>query len=307
MDWDSYNTRINIRGTTPRDRDLSYLKQSLEKSVNSLSCKKVLINNIERDIIFDSISSTNTVLNEYVIKAIPNETFTLGQMVVWNNANWLINDRNIDDEVYTKGTLVLCPFTLKFQLNSQILSYPYYVISNSPSLDENKYIITSDTIRKIKLPFDNNTKMLKTDMRFMGDTFGDGKPQCWKITDLALDKGLLQLTDVRDEYNDSTDNIELGICNYSVLSPTPSEIIITGVSTITKLSTATFTANSDVTWSVSNLDESDNVYVSQSDITDTSIKLTAVDIVGKYIILTATSQVDTELVSNKTVQIVGLF
>ena len=304
MDWDSYNARINIRGETQRDRDLSYLKQSLEKSINSLSCKTVLFGSVQRKIIFDTLNSTSSkIMNTYKIKSLPNETFLKGQFFTYENNKWLITECDADDEVYTTGICNLCPHSFKFQNSlGEILEYPYYIDNQSVSVEENKFIISSDSKLRIKLSFDDNTKLFSYDKRFMGEVF-NGVPQCWKIIDLSTDNGILCVTLEKDEYNKDTDNITLGVCDYTTPTSPISDLIITGSKTIKKLTSQTYSATEDVIWTVANVDESSNNYITTSEITDTSIKLTSGNFVGKYITLTATSQLDSEITTNITIQI----
>mgnify|MGYP003506735024 CR=1 FL=1 len=47
IDWDLYTKRLNINGSTKRERDLNKLQNDIiSKSVDSLSYKTVFINNI---------------------------------------------------------------------------------------------------------------------------------------------------------------------------------------------------------------------------------------------------------------------
>jgi hypothetical protein len=52
MDWNLYNTFINANGSTPRDRKINELKNSLNKKLeNSASCKSIKINNVDKKLI----------------------------------------------------------------------------------------------------------------------------------------------------------------------------------------------------------------------------------------------------------------
>lgn len=168
------------------------------------------------------------------IIAFPNETFYVGQVVDCYGAKWLITNVNLNKQIYTVGKMTLAPNVLKFQdPQGNILSYPYFIDSSLPSLDSNKMIRTSDTIRRIKLTFDKYTQSFYIGKRFMGEVFNE-IPQCWKINELNSEeeKGLLIVTLEKDEYNSETDNKEFGICNYFdpiVPSPTANcEIVYSG-------------------------------------------------------------------------------
>ena len=114
-------------------------------------------------------------------------------------------------QIYTVGHMKCCPHVLKFQNSlGEIMAYPYFIDTSSASTENGKLIITSDSTRRIKLSFDVNTKLFSYGKRFMGEVFND-VPQCWKITDLMSEDGVLSLTLEKDEYSPEVDNIELGV------------------------------------------------------------------------------------------------
>jgi len=212
--------------------------------------ENVLISGLKQKLLVMKNKDDSAIKN---ILAYPNETFICGQIVDCYDSKWIITEVDANKQIYTKGKMTLCPNILKFQNSSStIYSYPYYVDSSSPSLSENKTITTSDTIRKIVLSLDEQTKMFTYDKRFMGEVFNN-VPQVWEITDLDAQSksGLLILTLVKDEYSKDADNLLLGICDYvtPTITPTPTtnyvEITYSGLAQIksggsTRSFTATF-------------------------------------------------------------------
>jgi hypothetical protein len=261
-----------------------------------------LLSPISKRVIIQNTTATSQNKTERKILSKSNE-LVCGKYIKDENKYWLISSYSNDNGFYSQNMINLCTRSLKFQKpNGDIVEYPYFVENQLISVEENKFLLSSDTEIRIKLSFDDNTKLFSYDKRFMGEVF-NGVPQCWKIIDLSTDNGLLCVTLEKDEYNKDTDNIQLGVCDYITPASLVSDLIITGSKTIKKLTSQIYSATEDVVWTVTNVDESSNNYITTSEITDTSIKLTSGNFVGKYITLTATSQLDSEITTNITIQI----
>lgn len=218
-DYTLYNTRINANGLTQRDRLINNQKNMLLRKLNdNPALRDVELGTVETKIDKKLVIISTDDPNIKKITSLPNETFNVGNYVVFEDVNWIINKADADDEIYVDGSMTLCPNMLKFQdYEGNILSYPYFVDSSSPSLDENKMMSSSDTQRKIKLRFDQQTQKFFIDKRFMGKAF-NGEYQCWKITDLdaEIESGLLVVTLQKDKFNAVVDNTLLGICDYFI-------------------------------------------------------------------------------------------
>lgn len=227
-DYSLYNTRTNPNNLSERDRvvdmAMADLRHKLHEHPNlrdvkvgklqEKRCQKLVV--VSKDRMGNSLKDTKQIF------ALPYETFGAGEYVSFQNQEWLINQADIDDELYINGQMTLCPNTLHFQDSTgKIHSYPYFIESTSPSTDENKMLTTTSSTRKMKLPFDELTSEFFIDKRFMGDKLFGGKPQCFKVIDLDADseRGLLTVVLERDEKINDTDNVELRICDY--FSPIP--------------------------------------------------------------------------------------
>lgn len=216
-DYSLFNTRVNAYGDTTRERIVNTAKEDIAKNLyDHPNLRDVRLgtnsNKTDRKIVVISTKDPNVKQ----LSSLPGEFFLAGQYVGFADEHWLIDKADVDDEMYVDGQMTLCPNTLKFQdSQGNILSYPYFVENPLPHLDSNKLITTSSSTRKIKLPFDEHTRSFYIDKRFMGEVF-NGVPQCFKIIDLnaETEKGLLVVTQEKDEFNADTDNVELGICNY---------------------------------------------------------------------------------------------
>ncbi len=211
-----------------KEVEIEKFKRFISKHFNNTIAyeEEVLINGSSKKLI---ILKDKGRENENVKKIIahPNETLSVGQIVECYGAKWIITKVDLNQQVYAVGRMTLAPNILKFQdSKGNILSYPYFVDKTVPSLNENKMISSSDTVRLIKLPFDEYTQQFFIGKRFMGEIF-NGIPQCWKVIDLNSEeeRGLLFVTLEKDEFNNKTDSVEYGVCNYFEpnIEPKPSE------------------------------------------------------------------------------------
>ena len=222
IDWDLYTKRLNINGSTKRERDLNKLQNDItSKSVDSLSYKTVFINNIERHLMIDK----NTKLSTKSIKTLPNEKIDLGNLVVWNDINWLVTEIDLDDEVYTKGTISLCNWLFKWQdLSGNILTRHSVVLNASQynsGVDENKTLTLGSNQFMIYLPLDDDTLKLSYDKRVFIDNNYKIPYKITRPDNVSMSyngDGLIALIMSQDVLSDE-DRPDLGLCNYFV--PTP--------------------------------------------------------------------------------------
>ncbi len=229
INWDLYNTRLTIRGTTQRERtinDFQIMKN--QKGAESPSCKTVLINDVEKQVF---INSTNKRNIKSISPVLNSDSLILGSKVYWKYKYWLLNDLNEDDDVLVDGQIQLCNYTLPFQTTSTtIYNEPCIVIdstrSSSTGEDDGKVITLTDTQALVYIQYNDKTKYLTEEKRIFLDQFTD-KPKVYKITKanrisyMDGDKGLLQLTCDQEEYNSITDSYEYKIADYISTSPSP--------------------------------------------------------------------------------------
>jgi len=220
IDWELYNKRLNINGSTKRERDLNKLQDDItRKSIDSLSYKTIFVKDVERNLIINK--GTKSYLKTF--QTIPNEKLDLGTAVVWKGKNWLVIESDSDDEVYGIGTLQECNYTLKWQnAKGDILSYPaIFTYSNSVGLDKNNVLTTSSKQFTVQLPFDTETILLREDKRFLCD-WQLTQPDAFKITkrnvltDNYNNSGIINLTLTACERKPDTDidRVDIMICDY---------------------------------------------------------------------------------------------
>jgi len=170
--------------------------------------------------------TNNTSLNKYELSLLfpLNTICKAGMYVQYKNDYWLVTSYTNNNLVYQKVIMQLCNYTLKFQSpTGTILSYPCIDDSSiMTGIDENNTISMLNGVHRIKLPFDENTKLIGVDRRFFLDKAGTTTYKVTNVNNTTYnygDKGLIKLTLQQDilQINDGElpkDRPDLGICNY---------------------------------------------------------------------------------------------
>jgi hypothetical protein len=227
FDIDYFLKINNTYGTTNKKQTQLY---NIKNHVNdrfddTIDCYSVKLNNLDRQLLI-----IRTVKqDEKIIKSRPNEEFTVGDYVSFDDKTWLVMTKDECNQVYTTGMIKLCNYILKFQSPSgTILSYPCIdETSSTIGVSENDKISTLNGIHRIKLPFDDNTKLIREDRRFFIDKSGTNTAKVTDVNNTEFnygDKGIIELTLQKDSsYNPMTDIN--GVCNYfePIITPTPPE------------------------------------------------------------------------------------
>lgn len=245
-----YIKRINncYNTTTKQESDLYELKKNVSDGFeDTIDFHNVTIDNsITKQgllIVHDFTKSYNKK-----IKSRPNETFNLGSIVNWDESNWLIYDVDNDKQIYTRGQMEQCNYTLPFQdTDGTILKYPCYIEEiSSQGIIDGKTISTPIQKYNLSLKFDEKTQLLDIDRRFLIDIILGNvvktKVPAYKVVKRDVitnnDKnsgGVLRLQVEYCAFGD-TDNIENMICDYftpsAPQSSTTCQITYTGQSPI---------------------------------------------------------------------------
>ena len=127
------------------------------------------------------------------------------------------------DGIHYQGKLTLCNWILKWQdKNGNILQYPCYSL-NATQYNSgeqfNKQFVIGSAQHIIFLPSDNNTVVLSSPQRFFLDK-NPISPSTYILTQNDTTsynfgkKGIARITVTEHPINESTDRIDLGICDY---------------------------------------------------------------------------------------------
>ena len=187
----------------------------------------VLRNDIKQDFIitFDKNKECHIIPR-------PSEKINIGDVIFWNNIYWLVVDKNLSNTIHTIGTMVSCNRKIKWQNPKTLDIIERWCFCSKPyasNLNEGKVLTTLNGKYNIKLPYDNETKLIGVDRRFMFD-ITDGIAEVYKVefADKNTNKyanvegGFIEWTLGSDLPIDGKDNMELMICDYTEpQSPTP--------------------------------------------------------------------------------------
>lgn len=219
--YEIYKKRLYLHGNTKRERTLYNTKRDFENlSKDSLSCKEVVINNTNRNLVIDD--GTKPYYKN--IKSMPYETFQLGQYVKFAASTYLIINADWDNEIYTDGIMQQCNICLKWQDKNFNIIKKYACIMSASQYNSgenviNKQITIGNNQLIAFLPLDNDTLKLPTDKRmFIDNNIENPKP--YKLTRIDTvtmsyeNVGCVILLFSEDQFNPQTDRADLMLCDY---------------------------------------------------------------------------------------------
>lgn len=219
--WDTYRSRLEVGGTTRRERALKHTQSYISKKLaDSLSCHKVLINGIEQ---------TVTILNQresVALKKIcsfPGEVLLHGGLVDFADSKWLITELDANNEIYTSGIMQRCNYLLKWLNKKGEIIEKWCIVE-----DGTKYLIgekaedimsIGDARIAITISKDEDTIELGRGKRFLVDDIDAETPLAYQITkpnklfNVYDGQGVFRF--ILNEVNmTDDDNVELRIADY---------------------------------------------------------------------------------------------
>lgn len=214
---------LNSSGLTMRDENIKNSKILLQSTFYDDPSFNPHISFWESDDkldcrIFSRKKSSNLVIS--TIQTLLDSNLSVGNIIFDSNTKeyWLCTNLFNIGEIHKQGELTLCNYTLLFQSpEGAILSYPCVDNSNNTTgTDEDTTLTTLNGVHRIKLPFDENTKLIREDRRFFLDKYGNTTYAVTNVNNTTFNygnKGLIELTLQQDSsYNRETD--KNGVCNY---------------------------------------------------------------------------------------------
>lgn len=232
----NYKQRISRGGNNGRELAISKAQHQMTSLASrSPALKRVSINDVDTSLLIVS-SDEPTMKN---IRAMPNDDFSTGSIVYWQESHWLITKRDLDDDLSTKGVMQQCNRQLMWQNPKTLEIVSRWCTADKPyfsNLSKTKELDQSTREFKIQIPYDEETSLIGLNHRFMLEVI-DGEPKTYRTTcvdpttaryDVGGElKGFLEINVEQDQYNPSTDSKEMGVCNYvekpSITIDTPSE------------------------------------------------------------------------------------
>lgn len=222
--WDSYQSRLSMRGNTKRDVFLNRQKAYLSRKLpSSLSYHTVKINGVEQSLAI--ISSDN--LNQKTLCSMPGEEITSGSLVHWNDNYWIVTETDADNEVYTKAIMLQCNHKLRWIAADGNIIERWCIVSDGTkyltgetisSYNENGMSL-GDTRISVSLARDKYTVQLNREFRFLIDDEDSNSVLAYRLTKPFKIGGVFNgngvMSFVMTEVNtEDDDNFELRIADY---------------------------------------------------------------------------------------------
>lgn len=227
---DRYTARINLHGTTQRERMVNRTKANLQnKVVDSLSYKTIKLNGIETQLVINE--GTQPYYKEF--ESMLGQEINIGDYIEWANSWWLVTTCDYDDELYRNGKLQQCNYLLKWQNElGEIIERHAVVLSASKyndGLAESNVISLGSDKLSINIPLDAESLKLKKSMakKFFIDNNKED-PTAYllantgNVADTYNGHGITHWIVEECAYTASEDDLKYGVCDY--ISPaTPPE------------------------------------------------------------------------------------
>jgi len=222
---DRYTARINLHGTTQRERAKNRLIAHLnDRTKHSLSYKDILLNGEKTQLIINS--GTQPYYKEF--QSLPSQEINIGDYVEWANSHWIVVTCDSDDEIYRDGKLNQCNYLLKWQNELGEIIERWAVIQSASKYndgtDSNAVITLGSDQLSIIVPIDSETIKLKKSMS--KKFFIDGNtedPTTYELTgtgnvpDTYNGHGITSWIVKECAYTATEDDLKYGVCNYKAV------------------------------------------------------------------------------------------
>ena len=218
IDWNLYEKRLKLNGNTSKERQINDMKNLFSNHYkDSPSCRSAYFNGstIATDI---WVIDTNT----YGIKTIlsmPDETFNVGDVVVYDDLIYLVITIDKDNSVQTKGQIELCNNTLSILKDNILHHVPCIIESNVRFQDlrvqETRFIVTPDDKITARIPNNEITKDISRNLIFKLSDYDN-----YKIISVnrVIEPGLIILKMEYSIENSEEHNFTVNILNGSSIN-----------------------------------------------------------------------------------------
>lgn len=220
--WDVYKTRMDIIGPSRRESVLKRERRYLQtKLPDNLSYQSVMIDGAGQE---TAIIDTDN-LNEKFIFSMPGEDIAHGGLVEWMDNYWLVTERDVANEVYTRAKIVQCNYFIKWVDKDGMIHEQWCIVEDGTKyltgVYEDRDFITTrgDSRLAITLTKNIHTSKLRRGVRFLIDdqesdlklAYELTKP--YKLHNVYNGNGVFKF--VCQEVNTTEDdNQELGVADY---------------------------------------------------------------------------------------------
>ena len=323
IDWDLYAKQLQHKGMTSRDRIISREKEALIAQFEKApSAKNTLVDGELKKMI---VSSTQ-VLNEKTFVLMPGDTIKIGDIVVWENLHWLVVELDFDNTIAYKGRIAQCNRQIRWQnpVTKDIIER--WCLMTKPytsNVTNGTQISVSNREYKVQIPYDDETKLVDLDKRFMLELI-NGKPRTYSCTSVDqqtnvyqdLENGFIVWNLSQDEACHPNDNVDLMVCDYiqgDNDAVNPNIYVIEGMDVLrAELGKFLYTltpsdeGQKDIVWNYSvQTEKRDFIHVEQNE--DNSVFLSAENqAIGAIIELYVTDRIGEEI-ARKSIEVVDAY
>lgn len=224
---DRYSARMNLRGSTQRERELNRLKSDiLRKAPSSLSYKDVKLNGEPTQLMINT--STKPYYKEF--QSLPDQRILAGDYVEWADSMWLVLNADCDDEVYTDGNLRQCQHRIYWQKADGTIVSRFAYTENASAYNNGETSNNTITLESnqfmVYIPYDKETAELDNGKRIhMSRSNAKCKPyELTRPDDVTYgfgEKGVLNIIFTQTQYNQDKDKLitledgtQAWICDY---------------------------------------------------------------------------------------------
>lgn len=323
INWDLYAKQLQHKGMTSRDRIISREKEALIAQFEKApSTKNTLVDGELKKMI---VSSTQ-VLNEKTFVLMPGDTIKIGDIVVWENLHWLVVELDFDNTIAYKGRITQCNRQIRWQnaVTKDIIER--WCLMTKPytsNVTNGTQISVSNREYKVQIPYDDETKLVDLDKRFMLELI-NGKPRTYSCTSVDqqtnvyqdLENGFIVWNLSQDEACHPNDNVDLMVCDYvqgdgdqenpNIYMISGMDVLRAGLGEFLYTLTPTIESQKNIAWNYSiQTDKREFVHMEQNE--DNSVLLSAESqAIGAIIELYVTNRLGEEI-ARKSIEVVDVY
>ncbi|OUN23653.1 hypothetical protein B5G34_00730 [Flavonifractor sp. An82] len=323
INWDLYAKQLQHKGMTSRDRIISREKEALITQFEKVpSAKNTLVDGELKKMI---VSSTQA-LNEKTFVLMPGDTIKIGDIVVWENLHWLVVELDFDNTIAYKGRIAQCNRQIRWQNPATKDIIERWCLMTKPytsNVTNGTQISVSNREYKVQIPYDDETKLVDLDKRFMLELI-NGKPRTYSCTSVDqqtnvyqdLENGFIVWNLSQDEACHPNDNIDLMVCDYvqsnegqenpNIYTISGMDILRAGLGTFLYTLTPSVEGQNNIAWNYSvQTDKHEFVHMEQN--ADNSVLLSAESqAIGAIIELYVTDRLGEEI-ARKSIEVVDVY
>ena len=207
--WNDYQAR---RGLDRKTLYVNNMKNTISTEFkNSTSYNLVKINNVDRDVRIVEESSIIKNPNKKRLLCYPDETISVGNIVLWNSENWICTETDTTSEVSDVGLISRCNNVLKFYDKNQNILYniPCIIQNSNIKLDNDKFMFLPADEHILICSNNADSSNIDLNTRFI---LNDNAYSIIGIDNIS-NQGLLNIR-IKDDQINSDDNLDLSIANY---------------------------------------------------------------------------------------------